>query len=263
VKTRTLAAMRKLRRAPLPRGLTVDEDHDRIEELLAGYVLLGLSGEDATRADRLLSEHVPSCPLCRETMAGFQAVVGELGLATCPARPPDLLLPRIRRSAEQVPVRRRRRASLAAVTAGVAALMGLGAFSMSIGSRMSRAETHVERLLEVIQSGATPVSVESQGQPAATPMVEVSRPELERMYMIGQGVPQPAGGLVYQLWLGSSGNVVPVRQFVPEDGLVLLVFTVDTTRFDEILITEERAGEASDWPSSTGHRWHAFLPQAG
>lgn len=241
----------------------MDEDHDRIEELLAGYVLLGLSGEDATRADRLLSEHVPSCPLCRETMAGFQAVVGELGLATSRARPPDLLLPRIRRSAEQVPVRRRRRASLAAVTAGVAALMGLGAFSMSIGSRMSRAETHVERLLEVIQSGATPVSVESQGQPAATPMVEVSRPELERMYMIGQGVPQPAGGLVYQLWLGSSGNVVPVRQFVPEDGLVLLVFTVDTTRFDEILITEERAGEASDWPSSTGHRWHAFLPQAG
>jgi hypothetical protein len=93
-------------------------------------------------------------------------------------------------------------------------------------------------------------------------MVEVSRPELERMYVIGQGVPKPAVGLVYQLWLGSSRNFVPVRQFVPEDGLVLLVFTVDTARFDEILITEEWSGEASAVPSSTGHRWHAFLELA-
>lgn len=95
---------------PLPRGLTVDEDHDRIEELLAGYVLLGLSSEDATRADGLLSEHVPSCPLCRDTMAGFQAVVGELGLATSPTRPADLLLPqdRARRRAGASDGRRRR-----------------------------------------------------------------------------------------------------------------------------------------------------------
>jgi hypothetical protein len=38
----------------------MSEDHVRIQELLAGYVLDGLSGEDAVEADRLLSEHVPS-----------------------------------------------------------------------------------------------------------------------------------------------------------------------------------------------------------
>ena len=41
----------------------MNEDHVRIQELMAGYVLDGLSGEDAVEADRLLSEHVPSCPL--------------------------------------------------------------------------------------------------------------------------------------------------------------------------------------------------------
>src|SRR6059036_381924 len=75
----------------------MNEDHDRIEEMLAGYVLLGLSGEDAVEADRLLSEHVPSCPRCRDAMAGFQAVAGDLALAVSPAQPPDLVLPRIRR----------------------------------------------------------------------------------------------------------------------------------------------------------------------
>ena len=36
------------------------EDHERIDELLAGYVLLSLSGEDAAEADRVLIDHVPS-----------------------------------------------------------------------------------------------------------------------------------------------------------------------------------------------------------
>ena len=54
--------MRKLRRGALPRGLGLTETHEAIEELLAGYVLRSLSGEDAARADHLLSDHVPQCP---------------------------------------------------------------------------------------------------------------------------------------------------------------------------------------------------------
>src|SRR5207247_277132 len=173
------------------------EDHDRIEELLAGYVLLGLSGEDAVEADRLLSEHVPSCPRCRDAMAGFQAVGGDLALAVPPAQPPDLVLPRIRRGR------------------------------------------------------------------AATGLVEVSGPGLQRMYVIGRDVPMPWGGRVYQLWLGTNGTFVRVEDggFVPEDGLVLLELTVDTGRYDEILVTEERIGDAPANPSHLGHTWHAFLAQ--
>src|SRR6266508_1773128 len=113
----------------------MNEDHDRIEELLAGYVLLGLSGEDAVEADRLLSEHVPSCPRCRDQVAGFQAVAGDLALAVSPIPPPDLLLPRIRRGVAETPVRRRNRASLVAVAAGVAAIVGLAGLSVQLGGR--------------------------------------------------------------------------------------------------------------------------------
>jgi hypothetical protein len=122
----------------------MNEDHERTEELLAGYVLLGLSGEDAMEADRLLSEHVPSCPLCRDQVAGFQAVAGDLALAVSPAQPPDLLLPRIRRGVAETPVRRRNRASLVAVAAGVAAIVGVAGLSVQLGGRVSRTEQKPE-----------------------------------------------------------------------------------------------------------------------
>lgn len=244
----------------------MNEDHDRIEELLAGYVLLGLSGEDAVEADRLLSEHVPSCPRCRDQVAGFQAVAGDLALAVSPVPPPDLLLPRIRRGVAETPVRRRNRASLVAVAAGVAAIVGLAGLSVQLGGRVSRTEQQRGRLLAAMealqQPGTSPVSLESEGQTAAG-LVEVSGPGLQRMYVIGTDVPMPSLGHVYQLWLGTKGMFVRVEdgEFVPEDGLVLLELTVDTGRYDEILITEERMGDVPANPSHLGHTWHAFLAQ--
>ena len=86
VKTRTLAAMRKLRAALGGERMSID--HEPIEELLAGYVLQGLSGEDAAEADRLLGEHVPDCEQCRDTLDAFHAVTGDLATAVAPMTPP-------------------------------------------------------------------------------------------------------------------------------------------------------------------------------
>ncbi len=242
----------------------MNEDHDRIQELLAGYVLLSLSGEDAVEADRLLSEHVPSCPLCRDQVAGFQAVAGDLALAVSPVQPPDLLLPRIRRGVDETPIRGRHRASLVAVAAGVAAIVGLAGLSVQLGGRVSRTEKQRGQLLAAMealqQPGANPVSLESQGQTAAG-LVEVSGPGLQLMYVIGRDAPMPSSGRVYQLWLGANGTFVRVEDgwFVPEDGLVLLELAADTARYDEILITEERIGDAPASPSHVGHSWYASL----
>ncbi|MGZ5300029.1 MAG: hypothetical protein ACXWDU_10185, partial [Actinomycetota bacterium] len=73
------------------------ETHERIEELLAGYVLRSLSGEDAVRADHLLSDHVPHCPACRDSLAVFQGVTADLALQAVALRPSDTLLPRLHR----------------------------------------------------------------------------------------------------------------------------------------------------------------------
>jgi hypothetical protein len=244
----------------------VNQEHDRIEELLAGYVLLSLSGEDAIEADRLLSEHVPSCPMCRETLAGFQSVAGELALAADPVRPPDLVLPRIRRDLGPPPsVRRPRRGAwLVATAAGVALLAALGGLSLSLGNRVSKAESDRGRLLDAIgamqQAGANPVSLLDQtGTQRGGELVEISGPNLERMYLVGHDVPTPAPGHAYQLWLGTNGRFVPVGEmFLPDNGLVVVELAIPAgAGYDAVAITEEPEGSRPTTPGQ--FRWGATL----
>src|SRR4029453_4436603 len=128
----------------------MNEDHVRIQELMAGYVLDGLSGEDAVEADRLLSEHVPSCPLCRDQLAGFQAVAGDLALAVSPAQPPDLLLPKIRPGGAEA-VGGRGRPSLGPGGGGAAAFAGLVGFPVRLGAGWPRPNKKRGKLLAAME----------------------------------------------------------------------------------------------------------------
>jgi hypothetical protein len=244
----------------------VTEDHDRIEELLAGYVLLSLSGEDAIEADRLLSEHVPTCPMCRETLAGFRSVAAELALAAQPVPPPHLLMPRIRRDLGGPPaVRRPRRGAwLVAVAAGVAGLVTLAGLSLSLGNRVNKAEVQRGRLMDAIvalqRDGANPVSLLDQtGTQTGGELVEISGPDLERMYLVGHDIPTPAPGYAYQLWLGTDGRFQAVGEmFLPDNGLVVVELAIPAgAGYDEVAITEEPEGSSPTIPGRL--RWGATL----
>jgi len=243
----------------------VTHEHERNLELLAGYALIALESEDAEEADRLLSEHVPRCVTCRGTLADFRALTGELALAAPPLEPPDLVLARVRRGIRDVPVRRRRGAGVAALAASIAALVGMAGFSLSLGSRATRAEADRGTALEVLSAmqhpGADPITLEASSAATVGELVEVSGPGLEYMYLYGNDVPEPASGNAFQLWLGSGGTFAPVGDpFVPEGGLVLLRLTVDPSRYDEVLITEEPLGVAPTEPSTQGgHTWRASI----
>jgi hypothetical protein len=219
----------------------LSEDHERIEELLAGYVLLSLSGEDAAEADRILAEHVPSCGRCRATLNELQAVSGDLALAAAPVDPPETLLPRIHRAIDEVPLAGRtpRRGALVAVAASAVALVALGGLSLVLGNRLSDAQTRAGTALEILSAmrspGAQPVHVTPQDEtPPESGMVEVSAPDVRRLYIAAEYCPEPAPGRAYQLWLGNDDGWEPVGEmFWPEDGVVLLELEVDvapTTR---------------------------------
>lgn len=239
------------------------QDHERIEELLAGHALGALSGEDAIEVDRLLAEHVPTCPLCRETLAGFRGVIDRLVLEPSPATPPDVLLARLRRSVREQVAERRRRGSYVAAAAGVAALVGMAALSMSLGTRASRAETHLGHIAELVdaisQPGAAPVRLQSQL--GSTPMVEVSGPTIERMIIAGHGIPQPSPNCVYVMWIGSEAGFQRVGTLMPDpSGFVYRTFRVDPATFDRILVTEERLGPPAAVPrTDSPHVWQANL----
>lgn len=241
------------------------DEHEHELELLAGYALLALEGEDAGEADRLLSDHVPTCVTCRGALADLRALAGELALATAPIVPPDLVLVRVRRGINDVPVRRRRGIGVAALAASVAALVGMAGLSLSLGGRATRAEADRGTALEVLSAmrhpGADPVALEASSGTTAGELVEISGPGLEHMYVYGDEVPDPSAGNGYQLWLGSGGAFTPVGEpFEPEGGLVLLSLTVDPSRYDEVLITEEALDSPPSEPSlQGGHTWRAFI----
>ncbi len=239
----------------------MQQEHERIEQLLAAHALGALSGQDAIEADRALAEHVPSCPLCRETLAGFRAVAAELALEAAPRTAPDLVLGRIRRSIREERSGRRR-GSVVATAAGVAALVGMAALSLNLGSRANRAETHLDKMGTLFdalsQPGASPVRLQALD---STPMVEVSGPTPERMIVAGRGVPKPAAGHVYVIWIGTETELRPLGSVVPdEDGFVYRTFEIDPSSFERILITEERAGTRPQTPrADSPHTWEATL----
>jgi anti-sigma-K factor RskA len=244
------------------------EDHERIEELLAGYALLALSGDDAVEADQVLAEHVPGCARCRQTLAEFQSLTGELALVVPPAEPPETTLPRLHRAIEEVPLTGRgpRRGALVAVAASAVALIAMGGLSLVLGNRLSDAETRAGTALEIVSlmrsPGAQPVNVAPQGEtPPESGLVEVSAPEVRRIYIAAENCPDPAAGHAYQLWLGSNGAFTPVGEmFTPDDGVVLLEVEVDVAQYDQIWITEEIAGPPPSEPNTAWHSWSADLP---
>ena len=244
------------------------EDHERIDELLAGYVLLSLSGEDAAEADQVLIDHVPSCARCRATLSDLEAVSGDLALAAPPVDPPETLLPRLHRAMDDVPLagRTRRRGALIAVAASAVALVAMGGLSLVLGSRLSNAETRTGTALEILSAmrspGASPVNVSPQDQtPADSGIVEVSAPDIRTLYLAAQFCPEPAPGHAYQLWLGSNGEWTPVGEmFQPDDGVLLLEVTdVDVSQFDEVWITQESVGSTPTEPNTDGPSWFGSL----
>jgi hypothetical protein len=245
----------------------MDEDHERIEELLAGYALESLAGEDAVDADRLLAVHVPSCLSCRHTLADFQDLAGELALAADPVPPPELVRARIQRGIDEVPfARRARRGSFVALAAGVAALMTMGGLSLVTMGRANRAEDQrslaIELLTRMRSPGRDPVLVDPQGDtPISSGFVGLPAPDVRRLYLVADVCPDPSPGHAYQLWLGSEGSFKRFGEmFVPQSGVVFIELTVDVARYDEIWITEEPAGAQPDAPSVDGHSWRARLP---
>ncbi len=179
----------------------MNDDHDAIDELLAGYVLRSVSGADAAEADRLLSEHVPGCGACREALDDFQRLSADLGVGAEPLAPPETLLPRLHRELEpQAP--RRRPMQVFAVAAGIAVVVGLAGATISQSMRANDADVRAEALANAAQLATRP----DASRIDVGPVHEITAPGEEHTYVMGDGVPEPPAGSVYRVWLVASGD---------------------------------------------------------
>jgi hypothetical protein len=235
----------------------VEIEHGRIEELLAGYVLRGLSDEDTREADRLLAQHVPDCASCRATLADFRALTGELALAADPVPPPEMLLPRLHREMEP-PARRRRPGSVVTAAASIVAVVGMAGLAVGQGIRASNADERRVLMSEALQLASRPDANQASlvaNDASRPPVTEISAPGVEVIYLVCHDVALPAPGMTYRIWFGSGGSFRFVSQFDPEPELTVLRLQFDPATVDRIIITEEPADVGPAQPDAAAIRW--------
>ena len=235
----------------------MDTDHDRIEELLAGHVLRGLSGEDEREVDHLLAQHVPGCGACRATLADLEAVTGELALGADPALPPETLLPRLHREMGTAG-RRRRPGSVATAAASIVVVVGMAGLAVGQGIRASNANERSVLMGEALQVASRPDATQVSlggGSASSTEVTEITAPGIEVVYLVCDDVARPAPGMIYRVWYGSGGSFRFVEEFEPDPELDVLRLRFDPATVDRIVITEEPIDQAPTQPVAATIRW--------
>jgi hypothetical protein len=227
-------------------------DHDRVEELLAGYVLGGLDAEDASLAERALEEHVPECERCRKALESFRLLAGDLALAAAPVQPPETLGVRIRRRLAGQRRRMRRGWGVAGIAA--VAVAGLAAWNAilvqrldhaesgqkALSVRLAKNETRQGWLAEAVTSAAHP---QSEVVPASGPgdarVVVLYAPGDQHMYVIATHMPEPQWG--YRVWLTRPGRSWSPATMNPVNGVAMVRVSTEPDTWHVVMITDEPA----------------------
>jgi Anti-sigma-K factor rskA len=224
-------------------------DHEAIQELLAGYVLWSLSGDDAAEADRVLSEHVPGCDECRATLDAFHAVAGDLALDAPVVAPPDTLRARLQRELEPRVASRWNAGRIVAIAASVVVVVGVGAVALTRGGGgLANGQIAHAELRDIASAAVNPDTSREQLGGNATELVS---PATEKLYVYGVGVSQPPPGMVYRLWTVSpdTQDATYIGDFLPaDDGMLLLEITIPASSVGQLLVTIEPAGSEPTTP---------------
>ena len=233
------------RPGPPPGPPTQADEHDRIDELLAGYALRSLTGEDATEADRLLSHHVPDCARCRQTLLALSDTVADLALAADPIEPPETLLPRLHRELEP----RGGRPAVgrwAGVAAGAVVVLIAGGMAVSSAFRVNDLQSQNNLFAQALRYAQRPnadnAPLVGAGATDPGPVSEVAAPDVDHFFLIGSDVPAAPSGEAYGIWLSNGVETLFAGFFVPGPEVTVVKVPFDRSRFDRVLITLEVPG---------------------
>lgn len=231
--------------------MKTDRPHDEIEELIAADALDALEPAGRDRLAREMAAHGPDCPDCARLLAEYEEVAGWLALALEPTPLSEGAEARLLEAAraEREPVtsaigRWRRWAAVASVAAALAVVAGAVGWAIAPRGQGSGSQF----VAFVAQAGVRVATLTSaNGQTLAVAF----RSGGSEAWVVGTGVPDPAGHHVYELWYrnGPVGRMQPAGTFVPQKGTVVSKVTVGGA-FDTLAVSVEPPG-GSEQPTTT------------
>lgn len=220
------------------------DDHNRIEELLAGISLGGLDPDDASLAERALVEHVPDCQTCRAALDDFREIAGDLALAAPAMSPPDTLGASLRRAVAAEGRAGRRWTSWATAGAAMLVVGALSAWNLMLFDRLSDTEHRQIRLVDAVsalghpEAGVVPLSGSVEGR-----IQLLYVPGKGQAFLVASGMPKPDRGL-YRVWLRGGDTMWDAGSFVPERGVVVMQLEPAANAFEHVLVTMEPNGDS-------------------
>ncbi|MBB1246664.1 anti-sigma factor [Streptomyces durbertensis] len=239
------------------------KQHEDVHTLAAAYALNALAADERDA----FAAHLGDCEACRLEAAEFEATAARLAAAAAQP-PPAAMKERVmssvdgvrqlppRLSATTTPVRPRgplrRQAAAFAIAAAVAAAAsfgGLAAWQYQQGERARDQAAQAEERLRDISAVLTADdarTVRGRTTNGATTTIVASRAH-DMAVLTASGLPAPASGAVYQLWLDHDGTMLPAG-FLHGDGAVLV--EGDTSDASAVGLTLEPAG-GSEEPTTT------------
>jgi anti-sigma-K factor RskA len=215
--------------------------HERWDDAAAGYLLGALP--EPERAE--FEAHLEGCPACREELEELRVAAEALPVAAPPMRPPPALKARIMAEVEREAAllqgarepdeRSRRRFAwprftfptpAVAALACAALLIGLGAGAFLFGGSSGQT-VHFQRAAGLTASASAELDV-SGGNAV----------------LVARGLPEPAAGHVYQVWLQRDGHAPEptAALFTPRSDGSATANVGDVDGIDKVMVSSEPRG---------------------
>lgn len=228
------------------------------------HALTGAYALDALDADEraAFEAHLATCPECCREIASLQATVTRLGASAEVPPPPDLkamVLAQASVTAQVPPTSSRTPAARepAALPRGwaspqrwlrtaaaAAVVVALGAGGILVARDNEAARLSAQMQDKAMRIMAAPDAVSHDVELGASHVV--TSMEMGAAVLLGEDVPMPDDGAVYQVWMmHADGSPAPGPVFVPHDGEVMAVVEGDLTTVTELVVTEQPRGEST------------------
>jgi hypothetical protein len=226
-------------------------DHERIEELLAVRALDGLDPDGVVELDRALADHGPGCETCARLEREYTDVAGRLaaGLEPVPVREglEDEVVVRALASTpavsatppgEVTPISKARSRRTSGGWRRLSFVAGAAAFLVAgwVLRDVTLPDTSAPPTGFLAEASIVPFEGSGPGRLAIA-----YRPGRPGAYLVGAGIPAPAEGEVYELWLFEGDRPVSGGCFSPQDGRVVAEVEGAVHSADLLAVTVEAA----------------------